>query len=392
MSWVERIAGAFPDGYGEEPPGLRRDIADELADHLECAYRRELLRTRDEAAARRAVLAKFGDPAAVARKLWFEAMKEQVMGQRMMIVLMAVLTVAVLGGLVLGYLGFQQMQRQNEAFLARLEAMGQPPAASAAPGTDLVRLKVRLVEETPDGKPVVGWTVKLEGKPFTEQEETLEEQTDAEGIAGFGPIRPGRYNVVVATASRYVCFREILLYGGIVREETILCPPEIRDEPEKVEVSMKLQAPEDLRGRELWAECRFRPPEFKMGECLWTHHEFNLLVSPEGHIYRGQRHNFPVRGSRREPEETWSAPAGSYCLVAATVLSTEANTAQVSPRQIASCSYKQESSPRFEALPNGQNAWAIVLPDEVWAKAREGLSQLPRSPVPIGPMPATMGK
>ena len=59
---------------------------DELADHLACAYRRELLRGADPATARQRVLERFGDPAAVARRLWLDAMRGRIMSQRILVV------------------------------------------------------------------------------------------------------------------------------------------------------------------------------------------------------------------------------------------------------------------------------------------------------------------
>ena len=71
---------------------LRDDIVDELADHLACAYRRELLRGADAATARQRVLERFGDPAAVARRLWLDAMKGKIMTQRILVACCVLLT------------------------------------------------------------------------------------------------------------------------------------------------------------------------------------------------------------------------------------------------------------------------------------------------------------
>ena len=45
MDWPEIIAEGFLGTRDGEPPDLRRDIADELNDHLACAMQRELRRT-----------------------------------------------------------------------------------------------------------------------------------------------------------------------------------------------------------------------------------------------------------------------------------------------------------------------------------------------------------
>ena len=75
----------LPPPRDDEPASLRQDVIDELADHLTCAYHRELLRGMAPAAAEARTLQRFGDPAAVARRLWFDAMKGKIMWQRILI-------------------------------------------------------------------------------------------------------------------------------------------------------------------------------------------------------------------------------------------------------------------------------------------------------------------
>ncbi len=65
---IERDAlyAQLPPPRDDEPANLRHDILDELADHLACAYNRDLLRGANPDEARQRVLNTFGDPAAVA--------------------------------------------------------------------------------------------------------------------------------------------------------------------------------------------------------------------------------------------------------------------------------------------------------------------------------------
>src|SRR5438034_440348 len=90
----DTISAELPPPRDDEPAGLRRDIVDELADHLACASRREFLRGANAGEARRRVLDQFGDPAAVARRLWLDAMKGKVMAQRVVIATCVVVTLA----------------------------------------------------------------------------------------------------------------------------------------------------------------------------------------------------------------------------------------------------------------------------------------------------------
>ena len=51
MEFVESLTSGLPPSRDDEPPGLRQDIIDELADHLACSLQRELLRGGDPSAA-----------------------------------------------------------------------------------------------------------------------------------------------------------------------------------------------------------------------------------------------------------------------------------------------------------------------------------------------------
>jgi hypothetical protein len=118
MDWTESIDAALPSPDGNEPPSLRRDITDELADHLATALKRELCGAADEQAARQAVIARFGDPTEVARKLWFDGMKGKLMAQRITLVA-ALLLVAVCGAT--GFFAWQSFQQGRDMNLALLE-------------------------------------------------------------------------------------------------------------------------------------------------------------------------------------------------------------------------------------------------------------------------------
>lgn len=109
----------LPDPHDDEPPSLRADIADELADHLHCAHRREVLKDADDQAARQRVLDRFGDPIQLARRLWWQAMWSRVMKQRVLTGLQWIvsLSAVVLAAVVL----WQQSQLIREMRTARDE-------------------------------------------------------------------------------------------------------------------------------------------------------------------------------------------------------------------------------------------------------------------------------
>jgi len=127
MDLRDGLAAELPAPRDDEPGGLRDDILDELADHLACAYRRELLRGADAATARQRVLERFGDPAALTRRLWFDAMKGKIMAQRILVVCCILLTVI---SLSLAFVTWNQAVHAQR--LAALEAFHAQRAAAEA--------------------------------------------------------------------------------------------------------------------------------------------------------------------------------------------------------------------------------------------------------------------
>ena len=123
MAWSDMFSEALPPPRGDEPANLRHDITNELSDHLDCAMRRELLRTADEDEARRNVLQRFGDPKRIALKLWLDPMKEMIMKDRLMMGVIVVLTLVCVSLCILVWSSNAHNRETNEAILARLEAL-----------------------------------------------------------------------------------------------------------------------------------------------------------------------------------------------------------------------------------------------------------------------------
>ena len=115
---------------------------DELNDHLVCAMRREMCKTSNEARARRDVLSRFGNPKQVARRLWWDAMKEQVMKDRVLIAGVAILALVSIGSMLFAWQAFQQGQEVNQAILAKLEGLTtQQPKPAISPDWSLRPLR-----------------------------------------------------------------------------------------------------------------------------------------------------------------------------------------------------------------------------------------------------------
>ncbi len=136
---------------------------------------------RMQARRRQRVLERFGDPAAVARRLWFDAMKGKIMAQRILVSCCVLLTL-----LSLTLAGFMMMQLEQsrrmaammlareseqarvahaaqEQMLKQLAAMSKAVENPRSP--DWIPVSFKLTQETLDGPPGVGfqarWVVAL---------------------------------------------------------------------------------------------------------------------------------------------------------------------------------------------------------------------------------------
>lgn len=229
------LPARLPPLRDDEPPSLRQDILDELADHLACAERRELLATNDAAQARQRVLDKFGDPREVARKLWWQAMWSRIMSQRWLLGAMSVLIVICLclTGTVLW-----QMQQQRAAMidqqrliaetLERMAALSEAKANEASqppPAPAPSSIKVRMTLDKPDGPPAVGCFVSLR-RLGVDKDFGPEVRSDEQGIVDFGYFEPAKYSISIRTnrSSMWKSTSEFLLPLSTAHVETVICP------------------------------------------------------------------------------------------------------------------------------------------------------------------------
>jgi hypothetical protein len=145
MDWHEAAAGGLPAPRDDEPASLRQDILDELADHLDCALKRELTKniTPDEAVEN--VKRRFGDPRDLARRLWLDATKDTIMSKRLTLAAMGLMTVTCLllvlfawRALVATQQAALHAQAASERLMVALAAR-PAPAGNAAPERAEVR-------------------------------------------------------------------------------------------------------------------------------------------------------------------------------------------------------------------------------------------------------------
>lgn len=263
--WGEDLAGELPPLRDDEPPTLRQDILDELSDHLTCALHRELLGGHDESGARRRVLERFGNVRRLARQLWWAAMKEKIMAQRILLIVMVLVAAACLGACGMTWRALEQSRASTAAFLkqqnaqftqllessrtqqaallkqmteqlARQDRLGQVPAVRSPEWNPLA---VKLLTDAAAPEPVSRALVKLSGRAFQDAEDvTLVETTDSDGAADFGMVRPGRYYVNVEHPWGESLSQPITVRPGTAPVLEIVCPAEPR---RRTSVSLQLE-------------------------------------------------------------------------------------------------------------------------------------------------------
>jgi hypothetical protein len=267
MDVRDKLTALLPPPNDREPASLRQDILDELADHLACAHRRELLHGASAALAEQRVLERFGDPAGVARRLWFDAMKGRIMTRRLLIaagVLLVAASVS-LNGLVYYHSNrvaaqtleasqhmadaLARSQAANEAVLKKLSEISDSSRRVRTPDWNPVTFK--LTQETPDGPPVKNAVVTLFDGAFPAA--TVERTSDAHGIADFGLQRPGAYGFRVAEQLRdgahaaIISGRLSILPGSEVHTSVLCCKGPLEMAP----VRIKWAWPVDLENENM---------------------------------------------------------------------------------------------------------------------------------------------
>ncbi|MGP0065242.1 MAG: permease prefix domain 1-containing protein [Isosphaeraceae bacterium] len=300
------LSAHLPPPRHDEPAGLRRDILDELADHLGCAYNHELLSGVGPEEARRRVMERFGDPAALARRLWFDAMKGKIMAQRVLIATCFVVTLASLS--MAGLFWQQSIQARRDSVRAAAEAragqqdmlkqLHEMSEAIRNPRSPLlIPVKFEVRQETPDGPPLAECSIELQQvDPVSNRKRSL--VTDASGVADFGILQPAEYQFEVIGSwgdSSLAGSGKLSLEPGTQVHQTIVCP---RTLLERVAVRIRCDWPADLGREGLVLEAPFVISPINQSGVSWTiGHRWKSTGSPEettlgagfGSKYRGVR-------------------------------------------------------------------------------------------------------
>jgi hypothetical protein len=294
MDYHDTLSAGLPPPRDDDPPGVRQDIVDELADHLACAYNRERLRGSDAIEAQKRVIQRFGDPAAVARRLWLDAIGGKIMTQRVLVATCLVVTFAslALAG-AMWHLGSQiqresarataeairamtlqseKAQSSQQEMLKQLRAMSE--AVQSTRSFDWNPVSFQLTEETPDGPPAVGFQVTLTSQAAEAGKGGLRFTTrvsDRSGIADFGVVHPGQYSYEITKSWDQSTVRTSgFIYSFIVEpgsqtKQKIVCP---QTPLQRLPVRVRATWPQDLEKEGLVLYATFVMQPIK-GEAVW---------------------------------------------------------------------------------------------------------------------------
>ncbi|MCH8334067.1 carboxypeptidase regulatory-like domain-containing protein [Candidatus Sumerlaeota bacterium] len=152
----------------------------------------------------------------------------------------------------------------------------------------MVNLTVRVVERDRNGPPVPGVSVLLHGNPFSSPSERqtipLSETTSEDGAVVFGPIRPGRYDIVVripeadAPGLTIESRSSLTLYSGMEKEEVIVVPS-----LELADISPSAELPNGLVVDDVIFSARLRG-SLEVGGRVWEVRGDNLRFRAGGEL------------------------------------------------------------------------------------------------------------
>ncbi len=428
MSWFEELSASFPSPRPGEPERLRNDIADELADHLACALAHEQRRVADEAEAKRRVLDRFGDPKAVARKLWWDAMKGVVMKDRIMLGMVVVLALAVLASLGMSWKMYTGSQAVNVALLEQIKGMSGQGEKSDVP-SGWVKPIVRVVAGKKGGPPVEGAVIEITEVDLGKGNKSgnLGAITDKTGTANFSPIAVGYVTMDLRKKSpsgwEWQLLQRNVPFGLGSDTFEIVCPEAAAVVP-PCSIEFRFENGDLLQRHDLWLACGFEREE-DGGEFLdWNIFSPNreritcpaspIILNATGQygmaVWYGGWPNgdlmFDSAGSLRlyegatmlngrlpmPPQPPWLVLPGEYQLsrlwivmqvpfTPSKIHKTRMGNSVVETRFVVveARTYAKDKAPRFTLNP-GNNVWTLPLPPE--SEIEAGLAALRMAPNP----------
>ncbi len=183
---------------------------------------------------------------------------------------------------------FAQARATNEELLKQLQSIVKTPQSPQADAW--VPVTFKLVQETLDGPPAVGYEVRLLSSSGGIFDQGILRETDASGQVDFGVVHPGDWQFRISESgdedSLWKCQENINVLPGIKFARTIICP---KTPPEQTVVALQLPWPADLAAEQLRLEARFtRAPITFQSPLKWrlvepdddTDQSFRILCGP----------------------------------------------------------------------------------------------------------------
>lgn len=240
MDWRNEAASDLPRPSPREPRTLRQDLLDEVQDHLLLAaeQERETNETASDDEIRKNVIERFGNPAAVVRRLWWEAMKEAIMRDRI-IAGAAVVTALAFVLFVVGV--WMQMSNRQDALLSAIQELKQGEARPEYE-TTLVLHRGSL-----NGPSAEGIEVQVTHKPPEGNAIGVEDVTGPDGSVTFKFQNEGNYDLTLFDpVSSMTLEKQLTIFAGHGEGEEHIAAPDIGS----AELRLQTPLPPEIRDQE----------------------------------------------------------------------------------------------------------------------------------------------
>ena len=211
---------------------------------------------------RRRVLERFGDPAAVACRLWLDAMRGKIMAQLVVIGTCVLVAAACLA--LVGLFWQQTIQAARQAAVAQareqemLKQLREMTEAIQHPRSlDWNPVKLSFTEESTNGPPAHEVSVMLT-KMSDQSSSGINRQSNEAGVADFGLLNPGQYSFQLYRkwSDWQITASGVLdVVPGESIDKHIVCP---KTAPQQVSVRVGCKWPDDLEGASLVLYLPFR--------------------------------------------------------------------------------------------------------------------------------------
>jgi hypothetical protein len=274
------------------------------------------------------VLARFGNPSTIARRLWWDVLQEKIMSQRLMLAASVVMAVACCAMFVLikrsvdsqqAFFSQQQQttqalllqfqedadkaarerQTQFEQLLAQSQQSSRELATQAAHSAELAQqsldesraaqaklteriaaietepeapsdwnpVELKFVQGTENGPPAAGFSATLRMTTPETGIPSVNGASDENGIIRFERVRYGVYELVLTAPWQEYCGEPISIQPGESYSATIVCPPAA---PEPLHAAVTVDWPEDLAQRPIWMSLASESASREFGGRKWS--------------------------------------------------------------------------------------------------------------------------